>query len=634
MASAPDNSAVKSDELRKVGMAEDPPEETEPIGSATDSAEAVKTEEIEAYGSREVTKSAKSTETDPTKEDRNRGTTAQDSTEAGQKQEDGKVGTAKAGKGNESSGQDSREAGKSDELADTHSTEVAETEKTSNKDTSDVTRHTGHEAGKSYEIKQGAKAESDTFGRRLDFMEVLSVKCDGFSNVSHVMVVESKVEIKEDVLRKAAFLMSRRHPLLRSRVTGEVDPRKRKEVLFYREIELEENLVDIRVVDDVDWHETQVTDGETQYDTENGPLWRLWLLNSVEITPEESETGHLFRTNIVIGYHHAIMDANAGMKFMDQLLTYLEMVHDESDKADETSLPFLPSFFDQLPPQALRFPWWQKPKLAILALKETFKSSRNLYMKHHQAEIDKNPDVAKRTEIFPLVITSSLTTEILKRSKQNGITVHGAITAAAAVAMVQLIFGENLQSKKELSTMFQANLRRYLTSDAEDDQLGAFFAAAELQIKVRRMTTNEEFWKLAKKCYQGVHRMLGGQVMEITKIFKFLCDDLGVDLVKMLVNEDKALHGRMRAVFSISNMGRCDFVTRENGRPFEITETYMAVAAPRFGPIFVNNVFTFRGKMYISVVYYTHITNKARAKEYAEFFVKALETGCQLNDNN
>ncbi|XP_070568584.1 uncharacterized protein [Ptychodera flava] len=519
-------------------------------------------------------------------------------------------------KGQDTAGEDTATTVKSEEIAA--------------KDTAEEGKG-AEEVSQNQETASGGKTQDQTFGRKLDFMEVVSIKCE--ANVTHVMVVESKYIINEDLLRQAAEMLSRRHPLLRSRVTTEIEPRKRKEVFFYREIEKEENLIDLRIVDEVDWHETQVNDGETLYDTENGPLWRLWLLKSVEITPEESETGHLFKTNIVVGYHHAIMDANTGMRFIDQLLTYLEMIVQVASaaKIEVESLPFLSSYYDQLPPQALRFPWWQKPKLATLAVKELFKSSKNLYIKHHQAEIDKNPDIAKRVEILPLVIPKSLTSEIMKCSKQHGVTVHGTITAASAVAMMQLIYGPEFQCKKEISTMFQINMRRYLPSDEGGDHLGAFFGNAEMPIKVSRVSKEEEFWKLAKTCYQNVHRMLGGEVMEIAKIYKYLCDDLGLDLVKIVV-KDKAPHGRMKQVLSISNMGRCDFVTRENGRAFELTGTYMTAAPLRVGPIFVNNFFTFRGKMYVSIVYYSHITSKDRAKEYADFFVRALEIGCQSND--
>ncbi|XP_070568586.1 uncharacterized protein [Ptychodera flava] len=294
--------------------------------------------------------------------------------------------TDKVTKGQDAGGKDTATTVKSEEIAA--------------KDTAEEGKG-AEEASQSQETASGGKIQDQTFGRKLDFMEVFSIKCEGLSNVAHVMVVESKDKINEDLLRQAAEMLSRRHPLLRSRVAREIEPRKRKEVLFYREIEKEENLIDMRVIDEVDWHETQVNDGETLYDTENGPLWRLWLLKSVEITPEESETGHLFRTNIVIGYHHAIMDGNTGMKLIDQLLTYLEMIVDGSAaKLEVESLPFLSSPYDQLPPQALRFPWWQKPKLATLAVKELFKSSKNLYIKHHQAEIDKTRTLASELNSF------------------------------------------------------------------------------------------------------------------------------------------------------------------------------------------------------------------------------------------
>ncbi|XP_070567816.1 uncharacterized protein [Ptychodera flava] len=468
------------------------------------------------------------------------------------------------------------------------------------------------------------------FGRRLNFIENMYVNNSDSSNAMWVLVVESKVKISFDILRGATLLLSRRYPLLRSKVTRKLDSTGKKDSYFYREIEKEENLVDIRVVDDVDWQETQVTDGEILYDTENGPLWRVWLLKSVEITPEESETGHPFRTNIVFGYHHAIMDGNTGMKLIDQLLTYLEMIQDGSaGRIEVESLPLMPSQYDKLPawliPRYMQCPLWRKSKLVTRALKEMF-NFKNLYIKHHSSEIAKNSNIAKQAKILPVVIPRSVTSKILTLSKQNGISVHGAITAASAVAMVRLVFGDNIPAKITIPTLLYVNMDRYLPSNAGDNHAGAFFIAVEMPIKVPKVNNCEDFWNLAKMCHQHVHQMLDGDALSVAKMCKYLYDTLGLDPIRMVKNNDKTPDGRCRALFALSNLGRCDFVTRESGRAFELVGSY-ACTAGKFGPIFSCYILTLRGKIHLSMVYYTHITSQARAHEYANLLVGALQDG-------
>ncbi|XP_077998982.1 uncharacterized protein LOC144451937 [Glandiceps talaboti] len=488
------------------------------------------------------------------------------------------------------------------------------------------------EEGKN-ETKEHVEVSEETiFGRELDFMEGLSFQFEGMSNVAHILVVESPVPITEDLVTKAAILLSRRHPLLRSKVTREVNPRNGKERVYYSEIEKEDERIDVRFVDEISWEETHVRDGKTSYDLCTGPLWRLWLLKSQEIDKKDSKTGHSYCTNMILGYHHGIMDGNAGIRLTDHLLTYLEMVHSakDDDPLEVESLPFLPSLYDLLPPNAMKMSWWQKPKLVTFALKEMVKSSENVYMKHHPAEMVKNEDVAHESRILPVVIPEPLTTEFIKRCKENGITVHGALTAAFSIAMVQLTFGESVRSKKSIATLFQINMRRYLPSNPGDDNMGVFFGNMEMPVKVPVVKTPDDFWKLAKTCYQQVHRLLEREVMEMSKIFKYLIDDLGVNIFKLMLNAgQKSGHGRMRPLFSISNMGRCDFVTRENGRTFELIGTYMSVYAASLGPIFVNNIFTFRKCIYWSIVYYTQITSKETVQQYADLAMKILTNACE-----
>ncbi|XP_077866544.1 uncharacterized protein LOC144354871 [Saccoglossus kowalevskii] len=464
--------------------------------------------------------------------------------------------------------------------------------------------------------------------RKLDLMErMLFEFSEEDGSVTLPIVVESQCPMTEELLRSAAILLKRRHPLLRSRVVSEIDEATGKTELFFKD-DVNVDQVELRVVDEVDWDETQVADGKLKFDIVNGDLWRLWLLKSIEIPAEERKFGHPFRTNLVLGMHHGIMDGNTAMRLIDDLLTFLEMVQNKSDELPKVeSLPMIPGTYDMLD---LHIPWYKTYKLLTMGLKGLAVPNRNPYVEYHKDDLESRKGLESETRIYPMILSPELTSQVISASKKNGVTVHATITAASTTAAIKFIYGENVRPGKTytLNTWCNVNFRRYLDPDPGTKHVCACFGNLEFPVKAKLVSDAVAFWKLAKTCQRTVHYLVDNEVLEFSKIFNFLLR-LGFNPTKAMVKAMlKMPYGLMKTVFSISNMGRCDFVSREGGRSFELAEVYMCVQTKSFYPLFTNNIFTFHGQIYWSLVYFNRVTSKERAKEYGALLVECLEMAC------
>lgn len=467
--------------------------------------------------------------------------------------------------------------------------------------------------------------------RKMDFMESITCAIPGTdSNVAMPFVIDSQAPLTEILVRKAAILLARRHPLLRSKIIRERTADSRKDSLSFGEIE-EKDVVDVRCVDEIDWAEAQIVDGTVMYDFENGPLWRIWLLQSVEIPPEDREFSHPYRTSLVLGMHHGIMDANSGMRVIDDFLTFLEMVQSSPDELPKVeSLPLIPGMYNLLPPESLNMPWYKFYKLVGKGFRGMTQSSTNMYIKYHKDEIESRAELKREARIHPMVLDRSLTSQIITNSKKNGITVNSTLTAAAAVSAAKFILGDNFNPGKKytMPCFFAVDMRRFLPEDPGKEHVSGFFGNVEYRPKVSAVSTQEEFWKMAKAYHADLHKLIYIETLEMIKIFNFVLK-LGVDPVKMVIKAmEKSPYGLMKSAFNMSNMGRCDFVARKGGRPFELSGVYMVVALNVASPLLVNNIFTFHGKMFWSLVYCNRIMSKERAKEYADILEDTLKFAC------
>ncbi|XP_002736102.1 uncharacterized protein LOC100366610 [Saccoglossus kowalevskii] len=468
--------------------------------------------------------------------------------------------------------------------------------------------------------------------RKMDFMEQLSCSLEGSgTNVSMPFVVESKYPLTEDILRKSAILLSRRHPLLRSKVIKETKAGSSKIELFFGPMD-EKDVVDIRTVDQIDWADTQAADGTILHNCETGPLWRIWFMKSIEISKEESEFGHQYRTNLVLGIHHGIMDGNSGVRLIDDLLTFLGMVHDNPDDLPSVeSLPLIPGCYDLMPPRSITLPWYKIYKLIAMGLKGMTSSKQNMYAKYNKESLDSRSDCERQVHIHPLIFDRALTSKIVSQCRKNGVTVNSMFMVASAIAAAKFILGDNARPGKKycMPALFAVNMRRFLPQHPGDNHISGFFSNTGCDFKVPVVVTPEEYWKITKAYHRNLLSRITNDSLLMAKIINFLVS-VGVDPIKKMMGDlKKTPYGLMPSTYYMSNVGRCDFVTKENGRPFELSQVYMCVSMIDYSPLFVHNIFSIHGKILWGIIHCNRIMGVESVKQYADSIREIITMVCK-----
>ena len=243
-------------------------------------------------------------------------------------------------------------------------------------------------------------------------------------SIHTVLLLKSEVGLDQGHVKRALLMLLERFPLLRMRLTDRFNQ------LWFEEMENSQTL-DFRSIEDVNADEWQCA-FERQingppFNTERGPLWRIALLREISDT-EGMQI--LYKNTLLFSFHHIICDALAIYELKKKLVKFLGLLYN-SEPIEVTSLPFRPPiecFLHHL----ITLGIWER--LLICAnftynkLRVAFCNSQptNLYLSTFLPPADRS--VAKKTCIIPYNLTRDETLALMRCSKVNKCTIHGAIT--------------------------------------------------------------------------------------------------------------------------------------------------------------------------------------------------------------
>ena len=113
----------------------------------------------------------------------------------------------------------------------------------------------------------------------------------------------------------------------------------------------------------------------------------------------------------------------------------------------------------------------------------------------------KSHSVTQKTYAVPRNLTREETMTLIRCSKANKCTVHGALTAATYLAMSQILDQNGNNSKIPLLTSFTINIRRECKPGVENEEFGLYCSFSPLQMKVNSAKRGKEhFWQFARSC--------------------------------------------------------------------------------------------------------------------------------------
>ena len=460
--------------------------------------------------------------------------------------------------------------------------------------------------------------------RQLGYFERLLFAMGKVNNTCYihsVLLLESKVTLDQEHVKKALLMLLQRFPLLRMRVS--ID--KCKQPCFE---EMEDPLsVDFRRRMDVssaEWQhafEKQIN-GEP-LNTREGPLWRTELLRE---TYDSSGNEGRYKNALLFTFHHVISDGLSTFELKKKLIEYLGVLF--NGKATEiNSLPFRPPIEQAM--QHLTKPnileWLLIPIVVSLRkLRITFFKPKlqNFYLSTFPPT-----GVAKNTYAVPRNLTREETMALIRCSKNNNCTVHGAITAATHFAMSRILERNNPSfiTPFSMNTNYTVNFRKECQPKVESDEFGlyAVFDALQITVPYARVDSVEKFWEFARSCTKTVHSGLdSGKHRGLLKFVQ--CVDVPSFWAQWLQENELGLS---KELFNLTNLGAVS-IDQEGESPYKFAGSYLAVQTAKVGFVIGNNIFTINDRLYWTVEYSPETTTKSQAEEFVDLSLRILLDAC------
>lgn len=421
-------------------------------------------------------------------------------------------------------------------------------------------------------------------------------------NANVVMTARIKGTVSEGLLKSAVLKVRQKHPLLGVRVSLDDDAAG-----WFTQEGVPEIPVDVmpRTTDD-DWVQAATEELKYAFSTETGPLVRLVLLRSPEVS------------DLIVTAHHSICDSRS--------LAYLIrdiMVHLGDPDRDVETLPVTPIAIEDGMPSSVSGGF-----LYGLIMKRINKkwASRGIsfdeddYRDLHQTFWNENSP-----RILSWGLTESQTSALVSRCRKEGVTVNSAIYTAFLAAQndVQGSSHDYLNN-----VLVPVDLRDRLTQSV-GEAVGFYVSWVQLRLKY---APGESFWNMArvfhkkvkqqltdKNIFASSHRAnaLDPSLKDAIVFARYgkLDDEMALGLLKKT-----GLDKRMTGIL-VSNSGRLDIPVNYGSLQLE---AIMPPAVYSRATEKILEVITVGGKMHLTLNFGETIIAANRVEEIREMAMKYL----------
>lgn len=474
---------------------------------------------------------------------------------------------------------------------------------------------------------------AEKLSRRLGSYErffLTSAKVNNTGYINTVLFLESKVKLDQVHVKNTLLLLLDQFPLLRMRIVE-----SRFSQPCFEVMENPQSSLDFRRLEDVysgEWlHVFEKQINGRPLDTERGPLWRVTLLR--ETTQRCDHKGSLYKNTLLFTFHHVISDALSIFEVKKKLVEFMGLLYNGEPIVVKT-LPFRPmlenamqhlignrpSIFERVSIAALLS--LRKLRVALCSPKP-----KNLYLSKFHSQI--NHSVPQKTNVVPRSMTKEETTSLIRCSKANNCTVHGAITAATHLAISQLLLelsNKDLKNPLLIDSTYTVNVRKECQPKVESQEFGLYVTFDSLQMKVHSssLSTRERFWDFAQSCTSEIHSRIrdSGSHRNVLKLFQCVNPETFCALSRY-----DADHGLHRELFNLTNLGSLS-IDQEGKSPYRFAGSHLAVQCAKINYVIGHNIFTVNDRLYWTGEYSPEITSKSQAEEFVDLSLRILVDAC------
>ncbi len=399
--------------------------------------------------------------------------------------------------------------------------------------------------------------------RELGAFESALTLSDAHAPLNVVAVLRLEAGPPAEVLERGLEALRLRHPLLRARIAAEGGR-------YFFELR-RVPAIPLRVVprqDDAAWVEETEAELDERLDSGRGPLLRCAYLAS-------DGTG---ACEILLTFHHAIMDAASATSLFKELLTVCgELEAGRVPESDEA--PLLPAVEDSFP-SAFRG-WRRRQGVGRFMLRMLGAEVVDRW--RARGRWNAPPPEPTRNRILSFQLSENETRALVRRSRRRRLTLHSVFDAATLLAVARRLYaGQSLP----LRHLVFANLRPYLTPPVADENLGACFA-------MLRFTTalgpHRDLWKLAAEINAPVHAAS-------KRGAKYLFQLTSAAAMRFLLRRDT---DRMAAT-AISYTGPVRF---DAAAPYRVRGLHAFVSNFRLGPEYTAQIRLYDSKLWWDILY-------------------------------
>lgn len=418
-------------------------------------------------------------------------------------------------------------------------------------------------------------------------------------NANVLQLVTLKNEIPVDKLEEAIIKVSKKHCLINSRLRVDSD-----NSIWYEIIDFMKPLI-YRADGNETLEEIMIKEFQKAFDLDNGPLIRFIIINQKS------------QTYLLICCHHVICDGLALVYLTNDIfkaIAYPEYKIKQINKPilqDENTVPekLKKSFLTKLVINSINKKW-QKKDLIFDASK--YSEIQNEFWNNH------------KPGILIWDLSKEQTKRLVKRSKENGVTINTTITTAFLRAEKDVL------NKKEYSeeVIISVSLRDYLRDNPEDTM--GFFASA-IRPKLR-YEADKGFWDNAKDFHKKIKRLItetnvfksqviglfNPNFIDALALGKFnKCED---KTVKKMIQKKKM--NVINTTFTLTNLGRISI--DEEVRQHMITSilgptVYGDTMDKYIGVITINN------QIFFSISFNQNIISKDDIKKIKNKIIEYVE---------
>ncbi len=469
-------------------------------------------------------------------------------------------------------------------------------------------------------------------GRPLGLMEnAIRTFHDTKGNIilANTLVLRSKKLITRSVIGKAMQLLMKRHPLLRMTT-------KQNEDGDYCLQKMDPVEVDLRELDTKDWKNVMEETLLEKFDGENGPLWRVIFLPNARYEPETgSDVTYMMSCPheclCIFGFHHVIADGPSYSRMFAEFMKYVSKLNNNED-LEVKSMPMLPPM-DLYMDEVVQSKWYHHliglvlqilcfiPGF-VLYMKRKMIGSDNAYIRKHGVEIQRNPQIQPRTKIVPLEFTKDETSSLLKKCKEHDTTIQGVVQTAAGIAMVKLLEEQEYEVKASITV----NMRPFLKSSVPNNQLGMYFCGLQSTNLLVVSPDIAQFWGMARKVSEDIHtRLHKNEHINMWPMIKCMLPLMEQAFKDTDMKKDVNSGNRYQQLLVFTNLGYAKFLDRSAHDDVILRARFGCSAEHESGNIFGNNMVTFNGQLFWTIIYYSNIVSDATAHKYADLVKENIQ---------